>query len=89
MDRNIRNESYQVEKGSTKVEVNIVTIVHGSMSPQEEQRATLIVFEFKFNSFNSSRRIRNAHISVDFGDAADVYAIAPDGSIYVCHPKAS
>ncbi|QYS95165.1 hypothetical protein H0G86_002475 [Trichoderma simmonsii] len=64
---------------------NIANITHGELTPDGEP-ATLLIFEFRFISMQSSRRFTSCIISVIFTDAngdpelqPEVYRIAPEG----------
>jgi hypothetical protein len=71
-------------RSSHAIKARLVSVIHGWMSPNQHQRATLIVMEFSFEPLKVNRRIRSARISVHFeglpGDVdPEVAAIVPEG----------
>lgn len=73
-------------RSTLSVRGSIVEIRHGTLAP-DGNPASLLVFEFRFQSGAENRRFRNATITVRFSDAnaqaqldPEVYRIAPDKS---------
>ncbi|KAL7814958.1 hypothetical protein V8C44DRAFT_324937 [Trichoderma aethiopicum] len=96
-DFHVRNRPGQVQRrlafdsygGSRKSPSFTITceakaIIHGKMGPRSAKRGTLLVYEFKFNSYRGAR-IKEADISFQFRAAKDgdrrpsVHQIRPDG----------
>ncbi|TGO47458.1 hypothetical protein BOTNAR_0524g00050 [Botryotinia narcissicola] len=78
-----------VDRGDTLVMKAIIkNITHGKLKAQDDDYATLLVFEFFFVSLKSSLRFIHATITLMFEDAdgnkelnPEVYKIAPEGQI--------
>ncbi|KAF7919272.1 hypothetical protein EAE99_008574 [Botrytis elliptica] len=78
-----------VDRGDILVMKAFITgITHGKLKAQDDDYATLLVFEFCFVSEKSSRRFIHATITLTFEDAdgnkelnPEVYRIAPEGQI--------
>src|ERR1700744_4125336 len=77
-----------VDRGEALItKAGIVSVTHGTLTAEDEELATLLVFEFRFLSMKSSRRFIRATITLTFEDAGgspkldpEVYSIAPEGS---------
>jgi hypothetical protein len=78
-----------VDRGEALVtKAAVVNITHGTLTAEDEELATLLVFEFRFMSMKSSRRFIRATVTLTFEDAdgspkldPEVYRIAPEGSL--------
>lgn len=77
-----------VDRGEALIaKAGIVNVTHGTLTADDEEPATLLVFEFRFISMKSSRRFVRATITLTFEDAEgsskldpEVYRIVPEGS---------
>ncbi|KAI1414124.1 hypothetical protein F5Y13DRAFT_198047 [Hypoxylon sp. FL1857] len=73
---------------SYSVKSNLITAIHGHMSGDGSDQATLIIMEFTFEQLKVSRRIKSAKISVRFDGTSGesdphVVEIAPGGMFYL------
>ncbi|PYI14017.1 hypothetical protein BO99DRAFT_407045 [Aspergillus violaceofuscus CBS 115571] len=74
-------------KGTIDIRCSCLDVIHGLMSEQEEdQFATLIVIEYRFDVRKRARRVDQVQIALEFRareagqTGPEVYAIAPDGN---------
>lgn len=80
-------------KGALDIRCTCLDVIHGLVSPEAEEFATLIVLKFKFDSRKTARRISAVNITLQFapeqpGDPEPVvFQIAPYDSMVMVETK--
>ncbi|KAK3320314.1 hypothetical protein B0T19DRAFT_285601 [Cercophora scortea] len=76
-------------RGVVEVQCQSREIIHGALSPDADEFATLLVYDVRFDSTRRSRRITSATVKFEFSSSVSVarvlqplvHSIAPDGRV--------